>query len=113
MNRAGALLRLRCPICRSGKIFSGQFAMNQQCPQCRYVFEREPGYFLGAVVIGYTIPLFVVPAIAVLARLAAPWLSWEWAFIVAAVFYLGLVPLVFRYSRAIWIYIDNWLDPPG
>ena len=27
--------------------------MYPQCPTCRYVFEREPGYFRGAIAIGY------------------------------------------------------------
>jgi uncharacterized protein (DUF983 family) len=110
--RVVGLLRLRCPICRTGRIFSGQFAMNEQCPQCRYVFEREPGYFLGAMVIGYALALPLVAGLALVVHVAEPWLTWERAFFVGFVFYLALVPAVFRYSRTIWIYIDNWLDPP-
>jgi uncharacterized protein (DUF983 family) len=106
------MLRLRCPICRTGKIFSGSLAMNEQCPSCRYVFEREPGYFLGAMVIGYTIALPGVAMLAVIVRFFAPWLDWEYCFFAGFGFYLALVPAVFRYSRTIWIYIDNWLDPP-
>jgi len=31
--------------------------------------------------------------------------------LVACVFYLPLVPTVFRYSRVIWIHFDRWAWP--
>ena len=44
-----AIIHLRCPRCHHGKVFNGIFSMNVRCPVCRLVFEREPGYFLGAM----------------------------------------------------------------
>lgn len=86
--------------------------MHPQCPNCRYVFEREPGYFLGAIVVGYVLAVPIVAAMGSLIRWLAPSLDWEWCFTLAFVLYIGLTPTIFRYSRAIWIYMDNWLDPP-
>lgn len=100
-------------MCRYGRIFRGQIEMNPQCPECRYVFQREPGYFLGSLVIGYTLALVNVSALAFTVRLVLPTLDWEWCFFAGFGLYLPLVPAVFRYSRTIWMYFDNWLDPPG
>ena len=113
LARAWDALRLRCPVCRTGRIFSGAVTMNPQCPTCRYVFEREPGYFLGAIAIGYFIGVGIVAALAVLVRRIAPMLDWEWCFAVAVVVYLFFTPFVFQYARTIWMYFDNWLDPPA
>ena len=86
--------------------------MHAQCPRCRYVFEREPGYFLGAIVIGYVIAVCVVAAVAVLSRRLLPALSWESGAVLGFVAYLLLSPIVLRYARAIWMYLDYVLDPP-
>jgi hypothetical protein len=112
VKRIGALLRLRCPVCRKAPIFSGALAMHTQCPNCRYVFAREPGYFLGAIVIGYAVAVPMVAGFGFLIRWLAPMLDWEWCFMIGFVLYIGVTPTVFRYSRATWMYIDNWLDPP-
>jgi uncharacterized membrane protein YraQ (UPF0718 family) len=88
-------------------------SMHTQCPNCRFVFVREPGYFLGAIVIGYAAALPIVAALGFLVHFIRPTLDWTVAFIIGFVFYLGLTPTLFRYSRAIWMYIDVWLDPPN
>ena len=113
LRRVRDLLRLRCPMCRSGRMFAGQITMHAQCPKCRYVFEREPGYFLGAIAIGYFLCVGIVSGLAVLIHTARLGDSWEWSFVIAFVVYLFFIPLVFRYARGVWMYVDNWLDPPA
>src|SRR5689334_512492 len=62
---AGALQSIYhqlCPICRSGPIFRvplwrGFLAMNEKCPVCGLRFEREPGYFLGAMYFSYLLSI--------------------------------------------------------
>lgn len=113
IDRAWDALRMRCPVCRKGRIFAGIVKMHSQCPACRYVFEREPGYFLGAIAIGYFLGLGALAGLAFALHSMVPTLDWEWCFIAAVVPYLFVTPVVFRYSRTIWMYFDNWLDPPG
>jgi uncharacterized protein (DUF983 family) len=48
------ILRQRCPRCRAGKILRGSILlrfpkMDERCEDCDLKFEREPGYFLGAM----------------------------------------------------------------
>src|SRR5271157_567942 len=50
--------RQLCPRCRQGRIFRaplwrGFLAMHERCPVCGLKFEREPGYFLGALYFSY------------------------------------------------------------
>ena len=87
--------------------------MNAQCPTCRYVFEREPGYFLGAIAIGYFLGVGIVVALAFGVHRLAPAMDWEWCFGIAVVAYLLFTPFVFQYARTVWMYFDNWLDPPA
>ena len=112
-DRLWGLLRLKCPVCRKGAIFAGSVTMNKQCPACRYVFVREPGYFLGAIGVGYFLGVAFVVALSFTVRTGFPELDWEWCFLVGVVLYLPFTPMVFRYARGIWMYFDNVLDPPA
>ena len=84
--------------------------MNDRCPSCGLVFEREPGYFTGAMVVSYGIG---VPLLAILTLGA--WLliglPLPWALLIADVLFLAFVPLIFRSARVLWIYVDRTLDP--
>ena len=84
--------------------------MHEHCPVCGLKFEREPGYFMGAMYISYglTLPLGVFIYL-------VTWYFTDWSsgrlllFTLCA--YLPLVPPVVRLSRVLWIYIDRGIDP--
>ncbi|CAN5204977.1 hypothetical protein BH10PLA2_BH10PLA2_24180 [soil metagenome] len=106
-----ALLRQRCPRCRRGKMFRGSFAMNDPCPYCGLLFQREEGYFLGAMYMSFPITsAILIPIFFVLCELLPDWNS---LVIVAltTLIYLPTMPSVFRYSRVLWIYFDRLGDP--
>jgi uncharacterized protein (DUF983 family) len=44
-------LTRRCARCGSGKLFRRWFKMVDDCPRCGLHFEREAGYFAGALAI--------------------------------------------------------------
>ncbi|MCZ7534853.1 MAG: DUF983 domain-containing protein [Acidimicrobiia bacterium] len=51
-GRATMLLRgctRRCPRCGSGRLFHRWFVMVEECSGCGLHFEREPGYWVGAM----------------------------------------------------------------
>jgi uncharacterized protein (DUF983 family) len=48
-----AIVKQRCPRCLQGQVFATLFRMHAQCPLCGLVFEREPGYFTGAMYLSY------------------------------------------------------------
>lgn len=106
----GRGLRLRCPRCGRGAVFDGWFAMNDRCPACGRKFNRAPGYFLGSIFFNYgvTAVLMIVGYFSMFftrGRVGQEWL------IALAAFTL-LFPLwFFRYARALWIAVDEYLDP--
>src|SRR5690242_4418774 len=59
----GRAWRLRCPICGVGKTFDGWFRMRPKCDHCGYVFDREPGYFLGSIYANYGLTALLVTAL--------------------------------------------------
>jgi hypothetical protein len=83
--------------------------MHDSCPKCGYVFGREEGYFTGAMYISYAIGLGLV--FAIVGILWPFWPTHTLAGIgvllaVASVAYFAFVPLVYRYSRVVWLHLD-------
>ncbi len=106
-----ALVRQRCPRCCQGRIFKSLFAMNDPCPVCGMVFEREPGYFLGAMYFSYFLAVLLMGVFYLVVRVLFPEMDTIVTALVAVLPYLPLVPFVFRYSRVIWIHFDRWVSP--
>ncbi len=82
--------------------------MNDDCPVCGHHFEREPGYFLGAMYISYPLSLVVIG----LSLLVLHWLlpDWrlEWLVLLCIPPLIVFVPAIVRWSRVLWM---HW-DPP-
>jgi uncharacterized protein (DUF983 family) len=106
-----ALLRQRCPRCRRGQMFRGHFAMNELCPVCELIFEREPGYFLGAMYLSYGICSLIMIVLYLAFQALFP--NWypEIVILPCLAIYLPFVPWVFRISRTIWIFFDRSVAP--
>jgi uncharacterized protein (DUF983 family) len=92
-----------------GKLFQSLWQMHETCPACGIVYEREQGYFMNAIFFGYILSfLAMLPFNVVLyVREVAP----IWFLVGNLVLLTLLSPLVFRYSRALWLHIDEVLDP--
>lgn len=100
----------KCPHCLQGKIFRSLWQMNERCAICGIKFEREEGYFMMAIFIGYILSgAVVLPVLLLLYLLASPTI---WGYVIAAAVALVLAsPLIFRYGRILWLHIDELLDP--
>ena len=109
MRRFWAFLRLRCPNCYRGKLFKSVWQMHESCPICGIKYEREQGYFMNAIFFGYIlgfIAILPVNALLFFYDVAPIW------FLVSTLLVLTILsPLIFRYSRAIWMHLDAMLDP--
>jgi uncharacterized protein (DUF983 family) len=53
-------LRLRCPACGQSSIVRGPFQIRHHCPQCRSLFKREEGFFVGAIMANVITTEFVI-----------------------------------------------------
>ncbi len=111
----GSILQQRCPRCRSGKIFRysilrGLPKMHEHCPVCDLKFEREEGYFLGAMYISYGVALVTITLIAALLWSISRWSIMK-ATAWAIVLFLPLAPAITLLARVLWIYLDQAIDP--
>ncbi|HXY92850.1 MAG TPA: DUF983 domain-containing protein [Acidimicrobiia bacterium] len=100
----------RCPRCGKGRLFRGWFDIVERCPRCDLHFEREPGYWTGALAvnIGVTGAVFAVtfgvalaitiPHVPVLPVLAV------------LVPLMIIVPIVYYpFSKTVWMAVDRAL----
>ena len=84
--------------------------MHANCPVCGLKFQREPGYFVGAMYFSY---LLSIPPVFLLVLLLWRLTGWRYDLVVLAAFvcYLPAVPAVTRWARVIWMYVDQHFDP--
>jgi len=84
--------------------------MHERCPACGLRFEREEGYFLGAMYVGYGLALATICLLAVLLWSLVKW-PLQKAVIGAVLLFLPLVPFLTLMARVLWIYLDQAFDP--
>lgn len=105
---AGAILRRRCPRCREGAVFAALLRMHERCPVCGLVFQREPGYFLGAMYFSYALAVAAAAPVVVLGLLLGwPLATIGWA---ATALLVVLSPWLFQGSRVLWLWWDQAFD---
>jgi uncharacterized protein (DUF983 family) len=110
-----SILQQRCPRCRTGKIFRSSIfrgfpKMYERCEVCDLKYEREAGYFLGAMYISYGLALATIAIIAALLWSVTSWsivkdIAW------AAILFLPFAPSLTLFARVLWIYLDQTVDP--
>ena len=112
----GRALLLRCPECGSGGIFRNWLSQVPVCPGCGRRFEREEGYFLGAMAVNLIVAELIPTAAAVLTLVLTwpnpPWTVLQFALPIA----MAVVPLLFfPFSRLVWVALDWSVRPmpPG
>ena len=83
--------------------------MATQCSVCGLQFEREEGYFLGAMYISYGLALLTIAVLAAILwgfdRRLFQDIFW------AVVLFLPCVPIITLFARVLWIYLDQTIDP--
>lgn len=113
MSKIVSLLKEKCPICEKGEVFEYKGnvfklrlpKMHQNCPVCNYYFDREPGYYWGAMYFSYAFAIAQAIGVYILC-----WFLFEDPYdyrtvilILVAMLLLSLVN--FRYSRLFWMYM--------
>jgi uncharacterized protein (DUF983 family) len=104
----------KCPHCGEGQIFkksAGLFkmpVMHDECPACRYKFEREPGYFLGAMYVSYGIVVFAGIITFLLLHFLAPALPTIYIPLTMIAVIVAISKKNFKLSRAIYMYMFPW-----
>jgi len=102
-------LRRRCPRCGAAA-FDGWFTMKEHCPDCGFRFEREPGYWVGAVVVN-TAVIFATFVVVLGSLTLATWPDVPWATVLWVTVAANLVIPVLFYplSKTTWLALElSW-----
>ena len=107
---AEALLHGKCPRCREGDIFhyplgriSKFNAMNEACPHCGVRLEPEPGFYQGAMYVGYAFTVVILAVLGIILYVAGNPPDWVYITTIVGVMAI-LVPLNYRYSRILYLH---------
>jgi len=107
---------MKCPRCRTGNQFRTPFAklriydMYENCPHCGLKYEQEPGFWWGAMYIGYALSsgALLITGVLCLAVFKLP--LWQTYAVILGVFLIGFLYNA-RLSRSIWLHLYNDYDP--
>jgi uncharacterized protein (DUF983 family) len=108
-----AMAKQRCPNCKRGFVYRRASARNNLCPACGIRFEREPGYYTGAIYIGILLAFPVLILFIFLLLYFFRSLDPTDAVILSALGLIPLLPVINRISYVIWIAVDRAISPPS
>ncbi len=103
-------IKLRCPDCGLGPLYRSPFRMNTHCDYCGLIYEREQGYFIGAIYFNVIATESLLLGTLVVYGLITARIDQT---ILTALIALALtLPLVFfHHSRSLWLCVDYILNP--
>ena len=101
-------LTRRCPRCGAGCLFHSYFTLIPDCPLCELHFEREPGYFTGALAINIMVTggIFAVVFVALLAA-TIPEVPVVPLLAVLVPIVVVLPILYYPFSKTVWMALDR------
>ncbi len=106
-----AMLNAKCPQCRKGDMFKhkwwsvSKFAQfYQTCTVCNLRFEREPGFFYGAMFVSYAMIVAMVTMVWFILYFIFNNPIFQIYLTVIIILNIVLLPILFRYSRVLYIY---------
>ena len=110
LQMLGSGLRLKCPRCGIGSLYAKPFRMYSHCPHCGLKFEREQGYFVGAIYINYAATVLIaVPGFFIFDAFSGMTINHQLAIWIP--FSVVFPPLFFHHSRSLWLVLDHLFNP--
>jgi uncharacterized protein (DUF983 family) len=100
-------LTKRCARCGAGRLFTRWFTMKKECPKCGLRFEREEGFFLGALTMNIAV-MMIVAGLVIFVGFSTrqPGGSILPMTIVGLATTVFLPCLVYPFSKTIWLAVD-------
>ena len=100
---------LRCPVCGRARVFQSPFRVRHHCPACLALFQREEGFFVGAIMINVVTTEAAVLAAAGVCLLT---LGGRDALMLWLLFAVALLfPVAFyHHSWSLWLAADHLIE---
>ena len=103
-------LTLRCPDCGLGPLYRTVFRMHTHCEYCGLIYEREQGYFIGAIYLNVIATESLLLGTLLIYGLITGNIG-QTILTVLIVLALTLPLVFFHHSRSLWLCIDHILNP--
>jgi uncharacterized protein (DUF983 family) len=113
-----SIFRGKCPVCQETDAFLYKNLYNlkkfdkmpETCSNCGHKYEKEQGFWIGAMYVSYALTVAFSVATFVSIYLLFP-NTGAWSYILAIiVVVVGLAPITFRLSRLIWMNMFTTYD---
>lgn len=111
-TKAYSILKNKCPQCHEGDLFVNRnvfskefYKMHETCSVCSLKYERETGFYYGAMYVSYGVSVTYSIAIFLLYLITATNFDLEMYLLINGVSLFALSTVILRLSRAIWINI--------
>ena len=102
-------------MCGTKPIFDGYFTLRARCPGCNFSFEREEGYWVGALIANIAVAelLFAVLFVGGIA-VTYPDVPWTQLGIASILAMIALPILFYPLSKMVWLWLDlAFMHPIG
>lgn len=118
MSYLSALVELRCPKCRKGKMFKhkpysfkGVSAINNRCSNCNIPYRLEPSFFYGSMYVSYALGVALAVAVYVLLFLVGVGKHLVMSFLIISGAIIIFSPYIYQLSKVIWASLFIKYDP--
>lgn len=108
-SRLYSIRTFTCPRCQEGQFFQShpydlKNAGNiiEHCPCCGLKYEKEPGFFYGAMYVSYALGVAQFVTLWVSFNLFFPWLGTYSQIAIVIFVTLALAPMSYALSKIIW-----------
>lgn len=109
MRYFSSLLFLRCPKCRTGKMFAHKpysfraiSSLNSSCPHCKISYQLEPSFFYGSMYVSYALGVALAVAVYVLLLILGLGRNALSSFLIITVAIILSAPYVYQLSKVVW-----------
>ena len=116
-NKLYSILYFKCPQCHKGNLYINQnpysfndfFEMHPHCDTCGLKYEKEPGFFFGAMFVSYALSI----TLAGITWFILTFLGFNFKVIIWTIIPVLIVaiPLLFKLSRSVWLNFFTNFDP--
>jgi uncharacterized protein (DUF983 family) len=108
------IIREKCPHCGKGHVFENNTkwctipVMKEACEVCEYKFDREPGYFIGAMYLSYGLAVLQGLLTFLICHFGFPQMETIWKPVLIIAVILLFAKKNFKLSRVMYIHIFPW-----
>lgn len=106
-----SVVNCKCPRCREGKVFVHKnpyhmkfSQIEESCDKCGLVYEMEQGFWYGAMYVSYGIGVALAVPLVLMLTVFSEFTIFQKTLAVF-VMLVVMMPLLFRYSRSVWLHI--------